>query len=228
MRTIIIGDVHGCLDELVALVAECGGTADSRIILVGDLVAKGPDPIGVIRWARENGAASVLGNHDDHVLTAGAQVTAAPPDNGGKKQKHAEHMKIAAAMQPDDWAWLRSRPLWLSYPAGEIAPMPVLVVHGGLVPGVAVHAQERRHLLALRSIDDDGKPSTRIEGVPWASRWTGPEHVVFGHDALRGLQQHPFATGLDSGCVYGKQLTALLLPERRLIAVPAARAYAPL
>jgi diadenosine tetraphosphatase ApaH/serine/threonine PP2A family protein phosphatase len=230
-RTIIIGDVHGCLDELVALVAACGGIADSRVVLVGDLVAKGPDPIGVIRWARENGATAVLGNHDDHVLTAEAQATAGAPDSGGKKPKHApkaEHLKIAAAMQPDDWAWLRSRPLWLSYSAGEIAPMSVLVVHGGLVPGVALHAQERRHLLALRSIDDDGKPSTRIEGVPWASRWTGPEHVVFGHDALRGLQQHPFATGLDSGCVYGKQLTALLLPERRLISVPAARAYAPL
>jgi hypothetical protein len=224
----IIGDVHGCLDELVALVATCGGTSDTRVVLVGDLVAKGPDSIGVIRWARENHAAAVLGNHDDHVLTAGAQGSAEPPDNAGKKLKHQpkpEHMKIAAAMQSEDWAWLRSRPLWLSYPAGEIASMPVLVVHGGILPGVPVHAQERRHLLALRSIADNGKPSTRIEGVPWASRWTGPEHVVFGHDAVRGLQQHPFATGLDGGCVYGRQLTALLLPERRLVSVPASRAY---
>lgn len=231
MRTIIIGDVHGCLDELVALVGACGGIADSRVVLVGDLVAKGPDSIGVIQWARENGAAAVLGNHDDHVLTARAQADAGPSGSGGKKQKHApkaEHLTIAAALGSDDWAWLAARPLWLSFDAGEIAPMPVLVVHGGLVPGVPLPAQERRHLLALRSIDDDGKPSTRIEGAPWASLWPGPQHVVFGHDAVRGLQQHPFATGLDSGCVYGRRLTALLLPERRLVSVPAARAYATL
>jgi hypothetical protein len=49
---------------------------------------------------------------------------------------------------------------------------------------------------------------------------------VFGHDSLRGLQQYPSAIGLDTGCVYGRRLTALILPEGRLVSVSARHAYA--
>jgi hypothetical protein len=91
---------------------------------------------------------------------------------------------------------------------------------------VPLAEQKREHLLNLRSIDDDGHPSKRIEGRPWGSVWRGPEHVVFGHDAVRGLQRHPHATGLDTGCVYGRELTALILPERKLVHFAARRAYA--
>jgi hypothetical protein len=103
-----------------------------------------------------------------------------------------------------------------------------VVVHGGLVPGVAIEKQERDHLLNLRSIAADGQPSKRIEGNPWGALWPGPEQVVYGHDAIRGLQRHPFATGLDTGCVYGRALTALVLPAGELVSVPARRAYAPM
>ena len=71
-RTLVVGDVHGCLDELRALVEHAGVTADDDVVFVGDLVAKGPDSAGVIAWARERGAAAVLGNHDEHVLRARA------------------------------------------------------------------------------------------------------------------------------------------------------------
>lgn len=224
MRTIVIGDVHGCLDELVRLVRTCGGVTETRLILVGDLVAKGPDSLGVVQWAREAHAAAVLGNHDDHLvkLRPGRK-----PAAGEKPPKpRPDHERLAATLSADDWAWLEALPLTLSFKAGEVAPPPLVVVHGGLVPGVPLKDQERRHLLTLRSITDEGKPSNKIEGVPWASRWTDPPHVVFGHDAIRGLQQHPHATGLDTGCVYGRQLTAMILPEMRLVSVPARREYA--
>jgi predicted phosphodiesterase len=213
MRTLVVGDVHGCLDELLALLAAAGRTPADRVVLVGDLVAKGPDSAGVVRWARESNAEAVLGNHDAHVLRAArGEVRAGPM-----------HRAVAESLSAADIAWLEARPLFLRL--GAIGDRPYLVVHGGVVPGIPIEEQTRAHLLNLRSINADGEPSKRIEGTPWASLWKGPEHVVFGHDAVRGLQQHPFATGLDSGCVYGRFLTALVLPAGELVSVPAFKAY---
>lgn len=214
MRTIIVGDVHGCLDELLTLVSRCGYAAGDRLILVGDLVAKGPDSIGVVSWARESRVEAVLGNHEEHVLRARRDPAGAKP----------KHRRLAEALGAEDASWLEALPLSLA--AGEWREKPLVVVHAGLVPGVAIKDQQREHLLNLRSVTPEGAPSKAIEGAPWASLWTGPEQIVFGHDSLRGLQQYPWATGLDTGCVYGRRLTALILPEGRLVSVSARHAYA--
>lgn len=213
-RTILVGDVHGCIDELGALLKACAHTADDQVVLVGDLVAKGPDSAAVVQLARESHFKAVLGNHDDHVLSVIFAGVTSP--------KRAHHAQVAASLTKDDVAWLQALPLYLDE---SVLGQGLLVVHGGFVPGVPLHQQSRKHLLNLRSLTDDGAPSRKIEGVPWASQWQGPARVVFGHDALRGLQQHRHATGLDTGCVYGHRLTALVLPEDRLVSVQAKRAY---
>ena len=211
-RTVLIGDVHGCLDELEALLRLCGAR-DEEVVLVGDLVAKGPDSRGVLRLASERRFRAVLGNHDAAVLRV------RHPEEG--REAKGEHRAIGESLDEADWAYLESLPLTLALPEHGVR-----VVHAGLVPGVPLEGQTRHDLLNLRSITAEGKPAYRArEGEPWASLWAGPEHVVFGHDALRGLQQHPFATGLDTGCVYGRELTALILPERRFVSVPARRVW---
>lgn len=216
-RTIVIGDVHGCLRELEALLAACDvdWSAD-RVVLVGDLVAKGPDSQGVVQLARERRIQSVLGNHDARVLTfAPGAAAAAPPARSPK------HEQVAHTLGAKDWHYLQHLPLYL-----PLRDHDMIVVHAGLVAGVPLAKQSRDLLTNMRSITPNGEPSMRVDaGVPWGSTWPGPEHVVFGHDAVRGLQQHRFATGLDTGCVYGRSLTALVLPERRLVSVPAQRAY---
>jgi hypothetical protein len=217
-RTVLVGDVHGCLDELEALLRVVGAdpTADD-VILVGDLTAKGPDSRGVVQLCRERGLRAVLGNHDAKVLSLAEAAGLEPPPAS------STHQAVADSLTHADWAYLRALPLLLELPTEE-----AIVVHGGLLPGVALAAQPRKYLLNLRSLTPGGQPSTRVkDGVPWASRWAGPEHVIFGHDAVRGLQRYVHATGLDTGCVYGRCLTALVLPERRLVSVPAARTYAP-
>ncbi|PTL83430.1 metallophosphoesterase [Vitiosangium sp. GDMCC 1.1324] len=217
-RTLFIGDVHGCAEELDALLRECGYRQGDRVVLVGDLVAKGPDSAGVVRRAREQGMLAVRGNHDEHVLRWHAGKM---PE--GKKLK-PEHKQVLKTLEDEDWAYLESRPLHLHLPE-----LNVRVVHGGLVPGVPLEEQKPELMLNLRSITPDGEPSKKVDdGVPWASLWKGPELVIFGHDALRGVQQYPYAIGLDSGCVYGQRLTAYVLPEGHFYSVKAKRAYMPL
>ena len=209
-RTLLIGDVHGCNDELGDLLRVSGWTSEDRLVLVGDLVAKGPDSAGVVARARELKALAVLGNHDAHFLDVHTGLS-----------KKAHHVKAAEAMTADDWTYLDQLPLWLDFPE-----INCLVVHAGLVPTVELARQPKHVLLNIRSLDRSGHASMRVDGGdPWASRWPGPRHVVFGHDALRGLQQHPHATGLDTGCVYGRELTGLWMPEYRLVSVKARRVW---
>jgi hypothetical protein len=216
-RTIVIGDVHGCARELDRLLDRCELARGDRVVLVGDLVNKGPDSLTVVRRCLEIGAEAVLGNHDDLLLRCIAARRRRDDDEFPDPVR-----KLARKLSDEHIGWLEQLPLFLPLPAHSI-----LVVHAGLRPGRAPEHEERTNLLTMRSIRADGSGSKRIEeGVPWASLWTGPDHVLFGHDAVRGLQEWPFATGLDTGCVYGRQLTAMLLPGRRLVSVAAKKVYA--
>jgi hypothetical protein len=218
--TIVIGDVHGCVDELAALLSACGRRKEDRVVLVGDLVAKGPDSHGVLALVRECGASSVLGNHDASLLRLHERLLAGEPLPAGR----AEQLALARTLDDDDWALLASLPYWLRLPE-----LGALVVHAGLAPGVALEDQDRDMLLNMRTIDAQGRPSRRPDGgVLWGALWPGPELVLFGHHASAGLQRHPHAIGLDSGCVYGRELTAYVMPEGRFVSVPAKRQYAPI
>ena len=213
-RTIVIGDVHGCSAELEELLAACSVADADEVVLVGDLVGKGPDSAGVVELCRERGMRAVLGNHDAKVLAIRAGEGSKPPK--------PIHLEVAKRLSPMAWEYLAALPLWI-----RLERHGAVVVHAGLVPNVPVERQRREDLLNLRSITPDGRPSKRAEdGVPWASVWSGPEHVYFGHDAVRGLQRHRHATGLDTGCVYGRELSAVVLPQRRLVSVRARRVWA--
>ena len=116
----------------------------------------------------------------------------------------------------------------------------LLVVHAGVDPSRPPVACDEETLLTARSVGDDGKISRKLGGVPWARLWRGPTQIVFGHDARRNLQLEAFATGLDTGCCYGRQLTSLVLDDgervpadpqeraRRLRWVPAREAWCPM
>jgi hypothetical protein len=121
-----------------------------------------------------------------------------------------------AALSPAHLAYLRQLPFTISLPSHS-----AIVVHAGLVPGVPLNLQDPLMMVSMRSLKALGEGKYEpSEGspqgfLPWAQVWSGPAHVYFGHDAKRRLQQHPFATGLDTGAVYGGQLSASILTTGR-------------
>lgn len=106
-------------------------------------------------------------------------------------------------------AWLHTLPLTIE---GE----GWIVVHGGLNPeGETTRSQAVR----LRRWPDDDDPSNPF----WWQCYAGDRLVIYGHDAMRGLQDHrPRTLGLDTGCVYGGRLTGYLIEADRIVSVPSA------
>ena len=223
-RTLFIGDVHGCSQELTELLDACAYAKGDDVVFVGDLVAKGPDSRGVLQLVRELGARATRGNHDHAVLRWHDAVT-----QGLAPEQGPQHMRVAQPLDAQDWAVLQALPYYLTLPALASAQPAIIVVHAGLVPGVALDQQAPDLLMNMRTLRLDGSGSRRAEdGVLWGTRWPGPELVVFGHHALAGLQRHPHAVGLDTGCVYGGKLSAYVSPEDRVVSVPARKVYVPI
>ncbi|MCL2011805.1 MAG: serine/threonine protein phosphatase [Cystobacterineae bacterium] len=211
MRTLVVGDVHGCLQEFDALLRLSGLRRGEQLVLLGDMVAKGPNSAGLLRRMREWNAKAVRGNHEEHLLRYRRNPKGLP-----------KLQPLAQTLCEEDWQLLENLPLWLHIDDKHLA------VHAGLLPGLPLEKQNPEHLLTMRSMDSSGKASPSWEGIPWATLWHGPPHVFFGHDARRKLQTLPWATGLDTGCVYGGSLSACLLPEHRLLQVPAQQRWAPI
>jgi len=148
--------------------------------------------------------------------------------NPSAQQKDDASYAWVKDLQPEDVDFLLNQPYTVNVP-----PYNSIVVHAGLVPGVALNCQRPLDMVTMRGLfkESDGSYSgTSIKAAdPWAPSWPGPEHVYYGHAAIRGLEQHKFATGLDTGCVYGRQLTGAIIssPGQQpvLCSVPAQQVY---
>ncbi|MBX3227563.1 MAG: serine/threonine protein phosphatase [Labilithrix sp.] len=227
-RTIVVGDVHGCAGELHDLLDRVAFASGDRLVFVGDLVARGPDSLGVLDVVRATGALVVRGNHEQKLIEwddARAQWIRGAP--APRVEIGKLHRELARALRPIDWSVLRATPVSLDFPEHDLR-----VVHAGLDPALPFEQQNPATLMRIRTV-----PLAKKAHVLWGTRYAGPPHVVFGHNAAPRLQLHAWATGLDTGCVYGGQLTALVLApgERiprglasrrtRLVSVPARRTW---
>lgn len=235
-RRIFVGDVQGCRDELERLLeAVRFDPARDALHPVGDLVNRGPDSLGVLRLALQLDALSVLGNHDLHLLRVA---------DGTRTLRSRDTLDAVLAAEDRDelLAWLAGQPFVRVLPG-------ILQVHAALHPAWDDPAAELAGADPLRP-DERTDFATRVryctaDGTrpeadwpppaapfePWFEHWERrrgeTRRVVFGHWARMGLVERPLARGLDTGCVWGKRLTAWIAEEDRIVHVPAARVYSP-
>jgi bis(5'-nucleosyl)-tetraphosphatase (symmetrical) len=265
MATYAIGDIQGCLASFRQLLDRIAFTPGSdKLWLVGDLVNRGPDSLGTLRFIKNLGTSVrlVLGNHDLFLLATAEGVTTLRP-------KDTIQDILSASDRADLIDWLRCQPL--HHREGSF-----LMVHAGLLPqwtieeatalahevetilrgpayrtflqalfhgpasqwNSSLKGLERlvsitRVLTRLRTCTPTGEMSsfsgspdeTPIGFTPWfdfADRHHISTTIITGHWAALGLHMEPHLLAIDSGCVWGKKLTAVRLEDRSVFQVDCA------
>lgn len=214
-RTLIVGDVHGCLDELKSIVDQFAPTRKDRILVVGDLINRGPDNRGTIKFAKKMGMRSVLGNHEKKLLYAWNTRDLSRLNNSS--------CCTLNELSDKHWGWINTWPHIFNIPS-----LNALIVHGGFIPGKKWRQQSAADVTYVQVIDQRGRPTKQAlnsNAHPWADFWTSKKHVYYGHTPRPNPLLHACATGLDTGCVYGYYLTAISLPDLVFYKTPAKRAY---
>lgn len=200
-RLLAIGDIHGCLRQLVELLDRVAPAEEDQVVFLGDYVDRGPASAGVIDCLIEFGRAFpatvfLRGNHEEMFIDyLAGRDPAAFLLNGGLKTLNSYHDRR-------QWPIPQAHRTFLDSLADYHQTDDYIFVHAGLRPGVPLAEQEPRDLLWIRQefINSD---------FDWGRT------VVYGHTPL----QEPYLTetrmGLDTGCVYGRQLTCCDVRSKR-------------
>lgn len=242
-RTIIIGDIHGCLDELVALVAKLRLTSEDRLITCGDLVDRGPDSPGVVRYLMQNGAEVVLGNHDSKLARYAHHVakTKIDPKYKNPMQHSEERETIVSQLSAEEVEWLGSRPAYI-----RLSDLNKIVVHAGVLCDDRVERQTKEVLTMIRYVSRTAPHKMLSLVMPgyeapedsayWTSVYRGTSDIVFGHNvadlnrpvAIR-CPGGAMAYGIDTGVCFGGHLTAMVIDnesgDHHYVQVPAKERY---
>ena len=229
----IIGDIHGCFDELTELLGTLGYSVDGHMVtpptgrkavFLGDLVDRGPKSPDVLRLVMGMTAAGtawcVPGNHDvkllrklrgkDVQITHGLAETLA--------QLEAEPPEFLTEVR----GFLDGLVSHYVFEGGAL-----VVAHAGLKAEMQGRGSGRVREFALYGettgeTDEFGLPIR----YPWASEYRGRATVVYGHTPIPVPEWLNGTINIDTGCVFGGSLTALRWPERVIVPVPAHETYA--
>ena len=232
----IIGDIHGCARELKDLLVKLGHARcekdafelcrhidDRRVVLLGDLVDRGPANLETLEIARrlqsEFGALVITGNHDDKFerYLRGNKITISP----AMAPTVREFEKLQQSDKDAYASWLRSLEAHYVLDGGNL-----IVAHAGLT-----QQHHGRHTKGARAfalygattgeLDAEGYP----EALDWAQDYKGASWVVHGHTVVPAPRILNRVVAVDTGCVFGGSLTAFRWPEKTFVTVQAHAAY---
>ncbi|MDP9260896.1 MAG: polynucleotide kinase-phosphatase, partial [Actinomycetota bacterium] len=235
----IIGDVHGCYDELVQLLERLGyrtaitqngergiavtPPAGRRAVFLGDLIDRGPNAPDVLRlvmgMVEQGTALCVPGNHEAKLLRKlrgkDVQLTHGLAQTIEQLERESSEFRERVAKFID---------ALISHFVLDDGKL--VVAHGGMKAEYAGRASGRVREFALYG---DTTGETDEFGLPvrlnWAADYRGRAMVVYGHTPVREPEWLNNTINIDTGCVFGGALTALRYPERELVSVPAAHTY---
>ncbi len=223
MNLIIYGDIHGCIDEFQELRKLIGPQKDDIEVCVGDFITKGSHSIETLRYIEDNGILSVLGNHEDKIiryLDHQKSIKKNPIDLDGDEQQIVNNLTIK------DIKFLRSLPPFLRFD-------DITVVHGGLQNTMVlekISKRDQQKLLRLRYLDQDGHfiayGQETDTSIFWADVYDGNQgDVVYGHQWFNEPKIGSHAIGIDTGCVYGNKLSAIVFngnttKDYKIVSVP--------
>jgi hypothetical protein len=211
-RRIVVGDLHGCYDELMELLEKIGIGDDDRVFCVGDLITKGPKSKEILElFMTDARFSTVIGNHDLALRRKwnGEDIELKAAQKEAHKELRAEKDAYAT--------FFNRMPFTIDLDTH-------LVVHAGLRPNVELYSQTTGDLTRLRTLGPDRESE---DGTPWYHVYHGEKIVLFGHWPSPEPRRGRKAIGLDTGCVYGYNLTAYIIESDEFVTVKAKRAYDP-
>jgi len=209
-RTIIFGDIHGCYEEWQDLIDKIKPAMTDRLVAVGDLICKGPSSTKTLDMAvKMKNLTCLMGNHEYHFLCAWKENRL----NELTKDYQLKTLQEMSKKIDFYMKFIETWPYYLELPE-------CIVIHAGLRPGIPLEQQKYHDLVFLRTIESNNDP--------WYEHYHGKKLVVHGHWAREGLVIRDNVISLDTGCVYGKELTAVILPSRQIVSVRAQQSYSPI
>lgn len=245
-KTIVIGDVHGCLDELKTLLDKVGFDKEvDRAIVAGDAVDRGPDSPGVVRFMRENNIEFVKGNHDTKLLRRADHMhrVATRPGYRNPMKYSPDQESTVKALSGAEISWMDSCPFYI-----ELATHNAFVVHAGVVPGIPMDRQTPEALTMCRYVCEKTNKMMAMKmpgfiqpegSVFWAEKYQGNHDIIFGHQVL-SLEEvivwenevSARCYAIDTGCCFGGRLTALVTTDDKpgdwdIVQVQANKVYFP-
>jgi bis(5'-nucleosyl)-tetraphosphatase (symmetrical) len=208
-RLIVYGDIHGCLDELIALRKKIGINPDDIEVCAGDMITKGSNSVETLKYIRKKNLFAVLGNQEEKILQYIKKARARKKDlpKVDKDQKN-----ILKNLSFKDIAFLEALPYFIRFEE-------YLIVHGGIQNSMDLDnltLSEKSKITRMRYLDEKerflpyGKETRK--STFWSDIYDGSKgFVLFGHNKFKEPKISPYAIGLDTGCVYGNRLSAVII-----------------